>query len=132
MPTFEPATGLQPVASTGLTGYTLINGTGNVISWTAPNDGNMHAATVTSTLVVSTTETGGAFTFGSQNSGGAGTLIAGAAGWSNIYVAGLSNGAYSPNNPPELAVGPGNTVYLFQSTALTVGAAKMYATIWAA
>lgn len=39
--------GLASVASTGNAGYTLINGTGTILSYTTPNDGALHPVVVT-------------------------------------------------------------------------------------
>lgn len=39
--------GLASVASTGNAGYTLVNGTGTILSYTTPNDGALHPVVVT-------------------------------------------------------------------------------------
>ena len=47
------------VATTGVNGFMLQNATPNILSWTAPNDGNMHRLIVFATLHVTSSETGG-------------------------------------------------------------------------
>ena len=46
-------------ATTGTAGYTLINGTGNIITWTTPNDGGLHRIAVFASIHVTSTETNG-------------------------------------------------------------------------
>jgi len=112
--------------TTGLAGYTLINGTGNIpgLSWSAPPDGNMHFAMLVGEIVVTTAMTGGgtqaSFT---PPSGGAQTL--------QMSGGGLAVGARAFSNT-VLAVAPGTTVIIQQSAALTAGAAILFAGLWVA
>jgi hypothetical protein len=112
-------------ATTGINGYALVNGTGTIISWTPPNDGNMHRSVVFAMLNITSTETGGelAIEFYGPSSAG-GNLAFGlfspnlGAGWEGItsWIAILS----APNEP----------VAITQYSALTGGAAVLYAEIW--
>lgn len=118
---------ISRVRTTGPAGYTLINGTGTILSWTVPNDGKLHACMLMGEQVTTSAETGGqvqvsftapdgstqTFTIFSGGSG-AGWISCGGSSWQNFSVA------------------PGGTITLAQSTALTAGAAKLWAEIWAA
>ena len=115
--------GLVRQATTGLAGTALINGTPTILTWTSPNDGLMHRVIIMGEVTTSSTETGGQIqaqytppTGGAQTA----TLDAGAHG---ISVNGLSYFART--------VGPNTAVNLVQSSALTGGAAIIYAELWA-
>lgn len=116
---------LQLVASTGVAGYALTLAGGNILTWTAPNDGNPHYVTVFGNLHVTTTETG--------TSGGAiGGSLTDPGG--NAFSASLDGGVHGVGNfsfnSKALVVGPGTTFTLTQ-TAMTAGAATLYAAIFA-
>lgn len=119
--------GLKLVATTGPNGYVLQNGTANILTWTAPNDGQLHRFMVFSTLDVFSAETGGAIGINY-------TVPGGGAQSHTFYAAGLAPAV--PTSPafPGLApaISPGTTVTLTQSSALTAGAATLWAEIWAA
>lgn len=117
--------GLTLLAATSLSGYALVNGTGTIISWTAPSDGALHRFIVFSNKVVTSTETGGqiqvAFTDAASVSvtttpfgGGQGT---------GFQVSGNTalGGCFVP---------AGTTVTVKQSSALTAGASTLWAEIW--
>jgi hypothetical protein len=120
------------VATTGETGYTLVNGTGDILSWTAPNDGQLHRFTVYIRLVVQTSLTGGQIFI--QN---AGTALPHGATGSGTFVFNGSAGAgdyflLRSNTSDEKGIlGPAEEVKITQSTAATGGAAVLYAEIWA-
>jgi len=116
---FPPLPQARILASTPGTGYTLVNGTGAVISWTAPNDGNVHFVTTAIQVVVTSGETGGQFQV-ATGSVAAVTIDAGGHG---------SAGSYTGSEGVSQAVLPGQTVTVNQSTALTVGAAVAYIAI---
>src|ERR1019366_9155796 len=114
--------GLSLLATTGTAGYTLVNGTGTIITWTAPNDGNLHRVMLASSSSVTTLEVGGATSI-------AFTPPTGSAGTSTPYAAALS--AASRSSQPIFAiVGPGTTVTFSQASALTGGAATIWAELW--
>ena len=108
-------------ATTGVAGFALQNATPTIISWTAPNDGNLHRFIVICSLDVSSAETGGAVSLVCTPPGaGAQTT--------SLYAGGLGTGpAY---NTQERLVQPGTTVTVEQSSALTGGAATVWAEIW--
>jgi hypothetical protein len=109
-------------ATTGPNGYTLINGTGTVLSWTAPNDGNLHRFTVFAAMLVSTVETGG---FIQMNY----ILPSGNAGHHTLFNQNLAVADYVPA-VFVITVQPGSIVSITQTTALSAGASQMWAEIW--
>jgi hypothetical protein len=116
--------GLALQATTGPAGYTLVNGTGNILTWTPPNDGQLHRVVVISSLHVTTTEVGGAIrlTYTTPDGTGAGSLsIYGG----NTVGPGIAIGA---NNSPIVQANA--TVALTQTSALTSGAAVLWAELW--
>lgn len=113
---------LRLVAATGAAGFNLQNATSTILTWTAPNDGNMHRISVVGVLHVTSAETGGAVTIpylAPDGSGSTTTLFAGGAG---LGTTGAS---------ADRIVQAGSTVTLSQASALTVGAAVLWAEIWA-
>jgi hypothetical protein len=121
---FSPfSSALAKVADTGAAGYTLVNGTGTILSWTAPADGQQHMVQFSAVQHVTSAETGGAVTssgLAPDGSAYATTVFAGGSG------AGLSRALQS------MQVEAGQTVTLLQSSALTAGAAVVWAQMWAA
>jgi hypothetical protein len=116
------ATALTLLASTGAAGYTLVNGTGTVISYTFPNDGLLHRFTIFAILAVSSAETGGTMRY----------LYTSPDGTSNSFVlvnGGAGGGITNPNFA-QVPAKANTTVSITQGTALTGGAAVLYAEIW--
>lgn len=117
--------GLALAAATPSGGYALVNGTPNVITWTAPADGLEHRVSVAGQAHITSAATGGAvdvnFTMPDGTSSGY-TWINGGQG------AGYS---YSQYDPSTIVVKPGSTVTVRQSSALTGGAVLLWAEIWA-
>jgi hypothetical protein len=120
LPSWQAALAL--LATTGSTGYTLVNGTGNILTWTAPNDGALHRVVVIMNVVVTTTEVGGAIGIngvtspnGSSHSPGlaSGTSGTGLQQYTNTYF-----------------VEANTTLVLAQTSALTSGAAIAWAEFW--
>ena len=123
---WSPASAFQQVASTGLAGFALQNGTPNILTWAAPNDGQMHSLFILGMLRVTSAETGGAIASNGISPDGS-TFV----GFTNDAGGHASAGHF------ELAalyvvVGPGSTFTLAQTSALTAGAAVLWAQIWAA
>lgn len=119
--------GLSMVATTGIAGFALQNGTPNILTWTPPNDGQMHRFTMFSLIHVTSAETGGLVQvayFGPF--AGAGQHVA------TIFNAalGTDTAGQAPANPFMAVVEPGSAVTLTQTSALTVGAATVWAEIW--
>jgi hypothetical protein len=123
VPSIQSAvSGLGPVATTGPTGFALQNGTPSIISWTTPSDGNLHRVTMFITWDVTSTETGGAFGMTwTAPDGGAGALA--------LSAGGSAAGAHTPT-PFSAVCRAGTTVTLAQTSALTGGAATLWAEMW--
>lgn len=107
--------------SSAVAGYTLINGTGQIAQITTPNDGNVHTVQVSTNIIVSVAETGG--------------LI------NTLFTAPDASGQTQQNHAAGLGLGlarvsmtllcaPNTTVTIQQASALTAGAAKLWASIW--
>jgi hypothetical protein len=115
---------LAKVAATANAGYTLINGTGSILTWTAPNDGNNHRVMVAGGIYVSTTEVGGTVVLNI-------TLPNSVAVSPSVFAANQGAGYHAQGNYGVHLVAPGSTVTLQQSAALTGGAAVVFAELWA-
>jgi hypothetical protein len=122
--TGTPTIGGNPVmrllASTGTTPYTLVNGTGNIITAAIPNDGALHRVIVIAELIVTSNETGGLIEFTYKDGGGNNRTPTVSAGGAS---------SYGPYNAAFL-VAANQTVAVIQASALTAGAAVLYAEIW--
>ena len=126
--TAGPNSGALPVlqATTGEAGFPKVNGTPTILTWTAPNDGNEHRATVICSEVVSSAETGGQVSITSTPPGGAPVTTA-------VFASGAGAGSNFGNTVVarfELPVAPNTAVTIAQSAALTVGASVVNAEIW--
>jgi hypothetical protein len=111
---------LSQVATTGAAGTALVNGTPTILSWTAPNDGSLHVVSVFSVIKVTTLEVGGLVQLLATTGGTAGTYTLMAAALGVGVTLGLATTA---------VVDPGTTVSIVQGSALTVGAATLFATM---
>jgi hypothetical protein len=120
LPSWQPAMAL--LATTGINGYTLVNGTGTILSWTAPNDGNLHRVIYFAVKHVTVQEAGGQININY-------VLPDGTAGADGFYAGGQAAG---PHNPITIAVPveAGSTVTISQFSALTSGAAILWADLW--
>ena len=121
------AGGLTRVATTGPNGFALQNGTPTILSWTAPNDGALHDVLIMATEEITVALTGGIV----------------AAGWNttNYFTRVFDNTAVDVYPGPFNSLGrapicfsvlPGGQALLFQYSAVTAGAATIYADMWAA
>lgn len=115
---------MQKVAATPLAGVALINGTQNIISWTAPSDGQMHRVMLLGALHVTVAETGGSTQMAYNAPDGAGAAV-------TVWGSGFGAGVFQPNLIPMVTVQPGSTVTFQQNAALTAGAATVFAELWA-
>lgn len=105
------------VASTGASGYTLVNGTGNVFTWTAPSDGALHRVLLLATIGVTSATTGGQMQL-------SGTNPAGTTGNQQFFS---TQGTGNHETQLSMQVEAGTTVTLSQNTAMTAGAAVLWA-----
>lgn len=108
--------------STGPNGVALVNGTPNILTWTAPNDGNLHFATVGAVLATTSTCTGGAVNISGTTGGVA---------WAHTLIGANQTAGGATGTSGPVAIDPGTTLTVLQATALTAGAAKLYAGIFA-
>lgn len=112
---------LQKVADTGTAGFALQNATPNILTWTAPDDGAQHPFLIMASVQVTAAETGGAVGLTFPLGG--------------IFTPDIPVFAGSVSTNDGTVVGgvadPNTTIYLKQTTALTAGAATVYAQIWA-
>jgi hypothetical protein len=113
--------GLSLAATTGTAGYTLVNGTGNIITWAVPNDGALHTVMIVATMNVTVNETGGQLAVSFTAPDGATFL-------SSFFAAGLTTGVKTTSF--FATVKAGTTVALTQNTALTAGTSTAWAQIW--
>lgn len=115
---------LQRQVTTPPAGYTLVNGTGTVIAWTAPNDGVQHRVQLFASLSVTATETGGTIIVSYTAPDGTSTSH-------TVYAAGqIAVDVIVQGAPFAIIVKAGTTVTLSQSAALTAGASVLFAEIW--
>ena len=117
------STGMSLLATTGNTGYTLINGTGNAVSWQAPNDGAMHRVLVFATLHVSTAQTAGAIEATL-------TLPDGTSNSKSMFAGGLTSNEYYSSGPAVFLIEANTSLSVFQNSAMTGGAAVLFAELW--
>lgn len=118
------APALQLQAATPLAGYTLVNGTGTVLTWNVPNDGKLHRFTVYASQDVTVATTGGNIAVSwtmPDNTGGA---------WGVLPGTQASLGFNFSQTSYLVLAKPGTTVTVTQSSALTAGAAVAWAEIW--
>ena len=119
----NPVTVLAKQAATPVAGFALVNATPTILSWSVPNDGQMHRFAVYGYIIVSSLETGGQINVNFTDMSGVvrarDAMDANqAAGWLDLFFHGLW---------PCQA---GSTVTVTQQSALTGGAATLWAEIW--
>ena len=117
----EPA-GIPITAETSATGVALINGTQTILSVTVPNDGKPHQLIATALKDVTTALTGGAVTL---------TLTALVTTAVTFPMTRTTVGTtrITTTSNSQTIVKPGTQVTIKQTTAMTAGAAKVYAKI---
>jgi hypothetical protein len=106
------------VARTPLAGFPLVNGTPNIITWTSPNDGNLHSVIVSGIAIVASAATGGAVVMRYTTNG-----VAQAQAFTAANLAANQSGSV------VFSCDPNTTAHLDQQTALTVGAVTIFATM---
>ena len=122
----QPTVGLQRQAVTPATGFALQNATPIILTWTAPNDGQVHSVVLCVSLAVAVTEVGGALQYTATAGGQVSTRTVNGGG-----VAGPGGFAGLAANS-ALVIDPGTTITFSQSSALTSGTATVFAEILAA
>lgn len=111
-------------AATAFAGYTLVNGTGTIISWAIPNDGQLHRFTVFASEDVISATTGGAITVSWTLPDGT------AASFVILPATQAATGFVAAQVSYQVLARPGTTVTVTQSSALTGGSAVAWAEIW--
>jgi hypothetical protein len=113
---------LELQAATPVGGFALVNGTPNILSWTAPGDGKQHRVIVMGGISVSSAETGGLVNVSLPLPNTADVV-------QTFFGANL--GSFTAIGQFTAAiVGPGAVVALVEASALTGGAATLWAEIW--
>ena len=108
-------------AETSATGVALINGTQTILSATVPNDGKVHFVQCIAQKQITTALTGGEIVM-------SWTLASGTV--HTNPTAGTTVGTHFLSISTSLTIAkPGTTITLRQNTAMTAGAAKVYAKI---
>lgn len=108
--------GLSLIATTGPGGFPLQNGTPVILTWTPPNDGKLHRTMCFAEQIIGSAETGGLVSL--QTASNAQQLFSG----------GQASGRQQAFAGQMLQ--PGETSSVTQATALTAGAATVYAELW--
>ena len=108
----------------GLAGFVLQNAIVNpIISWSVPNDDQLHRVQIFASMTVQVAETGGLIQVKGVNPDGA--------PWTHtLFPAGLDTGEQSPALSISRIIEPGSTVSVLQASALTAGQASMWPEIW--
>ena len=122
---------LELQIATPYIGFTLVNGTPDIITWTAPNDGQLHRFEIYARLIVSSDMTGGAiyaYTNGSlpHSVNGSGCYLwysASTIGAGDYPLQKISSGYGSDYKG---ILGSGEKLTITQETALTMGAGIFY------
>ena len=122
-PGLAAAAGIVKQAATAAAGYTLINGTGTVISWTAPSDGALHRFIIYATLYVTSAETGGEIEFTYTAPNGTNVTL-------ELFSPNQGAGNVPPDNASLFVMEAGGTVSVNQTGGLSAGAATLWAEIW--
>lgn len=122
---FAVAPVVGQLAATPAAGFALQNATPTVLSWTAPNDGQLHRVLFNLAMHVTSAQTGGAVQIV--------TVLPDGTSETNTAFAGtLGTGAQKPANIANgfFPVQAGSTVQVNQSSAQTAGAALLWAELW--
>lgn len=114
---------MQKAAATAAAGFALQNATPVIVSWTAPADGQPHRVMIITTIDITALETGGQVSATFTAPDGA------VQNFNQLFAAGQAAAAHT--NQAGIIVAPGTTVTLSQTSALTAGAALIWAEIWA-
>jgi hypothetical protein len=113
---------LKLQASIGIDGFALQDATPTIISWEVPDDGNLHRVLLLASLQVTSSETGGAVS----------GFIVSPGGGSPAEPGFVTGGQVQGNHVGITGgiAGPGTTVNVEQTSALTGGAAVLWVEIW--
>lgn len=126
MPLSSPPS-LARVAATDPAGFALQNATPAILTWNVPNDGQPHRVTLFGLINVTAAETGGLVQVQYTGPQAGAQLHT-----STIFAAGLAldTAGQTPAASLNVIVAPGSVVTLAQASALTAGAARVWAELW--
>lgn len=114
---------LSLLVTTDVGGFAYVNGTPTILSWTAPQDGQLHRVCVFAGGQVGVTQVGGAVTLAAQNPSGGNAVT-------QLDPGGHAVGAIVFATPKFLIVESGGLVTVQQSSAMTSGTATLWAELW--
>jgi hypothetical protein len=115
--------GLALQATTGAAGFALQNATPTIITWTPPNDGNLHRVILFLTQLVTVGTTGGQINLNFNDpSGGAQSR--------QVQTGTHGTGFIAPLAPMYFTVQANVAVALIQQSAMSGGACTVYAELW--
>ena len=115
------STAIQVVSATPAAGVAMANGTPTFATWTAPNDGQLHWVQVYIEVHVTVAQTGGGVSMTA-------TSPDGVTASPSVDAGGHAAGITTANL--QRAVQAGSVVSVQQSSALTLGAAIIWVSIW--
>jgi hypothetical protein len=110
---------LTPNVRTAVAGFALQNATPNVVTFTTPNDGQLHAYDVAASLNVTVLEVGGQVSLNYTSGGHAYSVV--------VFASALAAGNYTFSQ--NITADPNAAVTIAQTAALTGGAAQIFAAI---
>jgi hypothetical protein len=118
--------GLSVRETAGIDGFALTDGTPTILTWTAPDDGSLHRFELAFNGVVTSNLTGGAINATFFAPDGLTESFFG------IWNANNPTGAHQFANGASgvITIAPGTTVTVYQSSAVTAGAATVWPEIW--
>jgi hypothetical protein len=116
-----PALALQ--AETPAAGFPLVNATPVILQWKAPGDGKLHHVFLSLAVVVTTLEAGGLIQA---------SLTLDGQGFGESLVNANAAPGLQPNFFGGWCIDPGSTFEVIQGSALTAGAATLYAGLFGA
>jgi hypothetical protein len=124
MPLYGPS-GQVLLATTGVAGYTMVNATGNIITWTPPSDGALHRFNLFLYMAVTSNTTGGAIGLTFTDPGSNPQSLTILSGTQGTGAHGTTLQGYE-----QIFAKAGTTVAVTQATAMTAGAAVVWAELW--
>lgn len=110
-------------AATPLAGFALQDGTPGIISWAVPDDGKLHRFTYFASMSIGSDQDGGDVDVGWFAPDGSEQGF-------TVFSGGQGAGQNFSQTALGIICGPGTTVTIAQTTALTGGAATLWAEIW--
>lgn len=110
-------------ASSPLAGFPMVNGTPTFVTWTTPNDGQLHWVFIAAYLHASSDMTGGELGNGFTDPQGNAVL-------DDVFVPGGQPSGFSQWQTNLVPCKAGTAVTVYQATALTIGTAQAWGGIW--